>query len=94
MKLIVGITGASGSIYALNLLKSLRDQTNIEVHLVISKPAEIVIKHELDLSKEELQKFATYYYEINDFLSPLASGSQQFDAMIIIPCCNCTRAHN
>ncbi|MFX1518534.1 MAG: UbiX family flavin prenyltransferase [Promethearchaeota archaeon] len=86
MKLVVGITGASGSIYAFNLLKFLRDQTTTEVHLVISKPAEIVIKHETEMSKEELQKFATYSHEINDFLSPLASGSQQFDAMIILPC--------
>lgn len=86
MKLVIGISGASGAIYALHLLKFLRDQTNIEKHLVISHPAEIVIKHELEMSKEEIQKFATHYYEIDDFLSPLASGSQQFDAMIILPC--------
>jgi 4-hydroxy-3-polyprenylbenzoate decarboxylase len=86
MKLVIGVSGASGAIYALNLLKFLRDQTNTEVHLVISKPAEIVIKHELEMSKKEFQKFADFSYEINDFLSPLASGSQQFDAMIVIPC--------
>ncbi len=86
MKLVVGVTGASGVIYALKLLKFLQEQTSSEVHLVISNPAEIVIEHELEMDKKEFQKFAAYSYEIDDFLSPIASGSQQFDAMIIIPC--------
>jgi 4-hydroxy-3-polyprenylbenzoate decarboxylase len=86
MKVVIGVTGASGVIYALELLKFLREQTSSEIHLVISNPGEIVIKHELEMSKKEFQRFANFSYEIDDFLSPLASGSQQFDAMIIIPC--------
>ena len=86
MKLVIGITGASGVIYALELLKFLQEHTSSEVHLVISNPAEIVIEHELEMSKREFQKFAAFFYEIDDFFSPIASGSQQFDAMIIIPC--------
>jgi 4-hydroxy-3-polyprenylbenzoate decarboxylase len=86
LKLVIGVTGASGVIYALELLKFLQEQTNSEIHLVISNPGEIVIEHELEMSKKEFQNLASFSYEIDDFLSPLASGSQQFDAMIIIPC--------
>ena len=67
MKLVIGITGASGAIYALQLLNFLREHTSSEIHLVISNPGEIVIEHELEMSKKEFQNLASFSYEINDF---------------------------
>jgi len=85
MKVVVGISGASGATYALSLLKVLKEK-GVETHLVISKPAEIIIRSELNLEKEDFFKYAMKHYDINDLAAPIASGSQKFDAMVIIPC--------
>ncbi len=85
MRVIVGISGASGVIYALAFLKALKEK-GVETHLIISKPAEIIIKSELGLEKESFFEYATKHYDIYDFAAPVASGSQKFDAMVIIPC--------
>jgi len=85
MKVVVGISGASGVTYALSLLKVLKKK-GVETHLVISRPAEIIIKSELNLKMEDFFKYATKHYDINDLAAPIASGSQNFDAMVIIPC--------
>lgn len=85
MKIVVGITGASGMIYALTFLKTLKEK-GIETHLIISKPAEIIIKSELGLERSDFFKYVTKHYAIDDLEAPIASGSQEFDAMVIIPC--------
>lgn len=85
-KLVVAITGASGSIYASLLLKGLqqiRSQWN-EVALVFSDNAKAVWKTELDTTSYE--QFDFPIYTKHDFSAPFASGSGQFDTMIIIPC--------
>ncbi len=85
MKLVVAITGASGVIYGKRLLEVLRTK-KVETHLVISKAAEKIIEHELGTTKEPLEKLATYVYEVNDWSSPIVSGSFKTDGMIIAPC--------
>lgn len=85
MKLIVAITGGSGSIYGVCLLKTLH-QMNIETHLVISKMGEDVIYHECGIEKEELKEYCTHYHDIKDLHAPIASGSFKTHGMIIIPC--------
>lgn len=85
-KLVVAITGASGSIYASLLLKGLqqiRSQWN-EVALVFSDNAKAVWKTELGTTSYE--QFDFPIYTKHDFSAPFASGSGQFDTMIIIPC--------
>ncbi|CAB3288752.1 Flavin prenyltransferase UbiX [Methanocaldococcus lauensis] len=84
MKIIVCITGASGVIYAKRLLEVLKDK--VEVDLIISNSAKKIIRKELNIDWKELIKFATNYYENDDFFSPIASGSNKFDAVIVIPC--------
>lgn len=83
MKLIVAVTGASGSVYAENLLKTAK-KMEIETHLIISKAAEKVIKHELG-SVNELKGLSDYIYGPDDLESPLASGSFVVNGMIIVP---------
>ncbi|MEO3404857.1 UbiX family flavin prenyltransferase [Mucilaginibacter sp. CAU 1740] len=85
-KIIVAITGASGSIYAsllLNKLVQLRDQI-AEVGVVMSDNAKDVWRFELD--NEEYTKLPFKFYDKKDFMAPFASGSAKFDTMIIVPC--------
>lgn len=79
------MTGASGAIYGKHLLETLREK-EVETHLIISKAAEKVIDHELELTKQDLKKLATHAYEIDDLNAPIVSGSFKTDGMIIMPC--------
>jgi 4-hydroxy-3-polyprenylbenzoate decarboxylase len=86
MKIAVAITGASGSIYAQLLLQKLsylKDQLQ-EVSVVMSANAKFVWHTEL--GNEQYKDFPFRYFEKMDFLAPFASGSAQYDALIIIPC--------
>jgi len=85
MRLIVAVTGASGVIYAKRLLEVLQAK-NIETHLTVSKAAEKVVAHELEMSKKDLEKLATCAYGVDDLGAPILSGSFKTDGMIIIPC--------
>jgi 4-hydroxy-3-polyprenylbenzoate decarboxylase len=85
LRLIVAITGASGVVYGKRLLEVLREK-KVETHLIASKAAEKVIEHELDITKRELEKLASYVYDVNDLTAPIVSGSFQTDGMIVIPC--------
>jgi flavin prenyltransferase len=84
-KIIIGITGASGTNYALTLLKSLKKQ-KIEVHLIISEWAEKVLKEETGKKVSELKKLAFKNYDNNDLAARISSSSFLVDGMIILPC--------
>jgi 4-hydroxy-3-polyprenylbenzoate decarboxylase len=87
-KIVIAVTGASGSIYALQIINSLNKsdmQKQIkEVNIVFSSNARDVWLHELGSFNEAEIPFKTY--EKNDFNAPFASGSSGFDIMIVIPC--------
>lgn len=85
MRLVVGISGASGVIYGVRLLQELKKK-NIETHLVVTQVAEKILGHETNFEKQSLIKVATFYYEIDDFGAPIASGSFLTHGMVIIPC--------
>ncbi len=82
MKIIVGITGASGSIYGLRLIKKLTE-LNIETHLIISPAGEAVMDHELP--GWTLPDEATRH-DPDDLFAQVASGSFKTDGMVIAPC--------
>jgi 4-hydroxy-3-polyprenylbenzoate decarboxylase len=84
-RLIVGITGASGAIYGLKVLKALRE-IEIETHLVISRSGRITAAHELEVSVSELVKLADVVYRIDDIGAAISSGSFRTMGMIIAPC--------
>jgi len=84
-KLIVGITGASGSLYAVQLLRLLL-QVEVEIHAIISNAGRLVLKHEMGLTPEDLLQYVTKWYDAADFAAPMSSGSSGFDAMIVLPC--------
>jgi len=83
-KIIVAITGASGSIYAKLLLDFLSTQNNIEVGVVMSENAKTVWAHELE--NENYKDYSFAFYEKNNFYAPFASGSAKYDTMIVVPC--------
>jgi len=85
LRLIVAITGASGVIYGKRLLEVLRDK-GVETHLIVSKAAETVIEHELEMAKKDLERLAQYVYSWDDLSAPFMSGTFQTDGMIIVPC--------
>lgn len=85
MKIVVGISGGSGAIYGLSLLKSLKE-LNIETHLVVSKMGEYVMNHECGISLNDLKDLSTYYHDNKNFAAPISSGSFKVDKTIIVPC--------
>ncbi|MCI4668774.1 MAG: UbiX family flavin prenyltransferase [Bacteroidia bacterium] len=81
-KIVVAITGASGSIYAQRFLHYLTQVSDIEVGVVMSKNAPDVWQHELD----EVANLPFPIYDRTDYRAPFASGSARYEHMIIIPC--------
>jgi 4-hydroxy-3-polyprenylbenzoate decarboxylase len=85
MRLVIGITGASGAIYAKRLLEVLKAK-KVEVDLVITPAGEYTIKYELGVTSEELCTLATECWDNSDTAADIASGSQLRDGMVIVPC--------
>ncbi|MBD1428149.1 UbiX family flavin prenyltransferase [Sphingobacterium litopenaei] len=86
-KIIVAITGASGSIYAkvlLDKLTTIGSEQIADVGVVMSDNAKDVWKYEL--GNESYKDYAFPFYSKNDFMAPFASGSAQYDSMIVCPC--------
>ncbi len=85
-RLVIGVTGATGLVYALKLLDLLQDQP-IETHLIVSKAAELTLHHELPGFKvKDLTSRAKVVHPINDLAAGPASGSFRTRGMVIIPC--------
>jgi len=86
MKIIVGISGASGAIYGWRLLEQLHARGDVEVHLILTRSGEKTLHLELGKSLGDAKKLAHYHYPVEDISSRLASGSCQTDAMVVAPC--------
>ncbi len=84
-KIILAITGASGSLYAVRFLKVLQ-QSDVEVHGIISTAGRLVMQHELGLTPEDLGKYIAHWHAVDDFAAPVSSGSSRFEAMVVLPC--------
>ena len=85
MRLIVGITGATGVIYGVRLLERLRE-AGVETHLVISRWGARTLLHETPYSREQVEALASEVYAPNDMGAAIASGSFQTEGMVIAPC--------
>jgi flavin prenyltransferase len=84
-RLIVGISGASGTIYGVRLLELLR-QAEIETHLVMSKSAEMTLAYETDFKPKDVRALASVHYSVTDIGAAISSGSFPTMGMIIAPC--------
>ncbi len=86
MRLVVGISGSSGIIYGIRLLEVLSERKDIEVYLIITRAAELILREELSKSKESVVKLAEHFYEPDEMDAPIASGSFSIDGMVVVPC--------
>lgn len=85
-RIIIGISGASGSIYGLRLLEKLRAQDSSELHLVLSRSGEKTLYLETGKLASEVRHLAHVTYAHEDIGARIASGSYPVDAMIVAPC--------
>lgn len=86
VKIIVGMSGASGVIYGVRLLEVLRDVAEVETHLVMSDAAKLNIAVETDLETQDVISLADYSYSNKDIGASIASGSFKTDGMVVAPC--------
>ena len=86
MRVVVGISGASGAIYGLRLLERLRQRPETEVHLILTHAGEKTLQLETGKLAADLQQLAHVWHPIENIGSPLASGSFPTDGMVIAPC--------
>jgi flavin prenyltransferase len=86
LRIIVGVTGASGALYPLRLLQRLASRKDIEIHLILSRAGEKTLFFETGRKGAELKAMAHFSWPLEDIAAPLASGSFQSEGMIIAPC--------
>ncbi len=86
MKIIIGISGASGSVYGVRLLERLRPIKTVELHLVWTRSGEKTLFLETGKNIAEIRTLAAYSYSPEDISARLASGSYPVDAMVVAPC--------
>lgn len=84
-RIIVGVSGASGVIYAYRLIQVLAD-SGIEVHFVASKAGLEVLEYECGLTMVQLTQMVHKIYDVNRIDSAIASGSFPCESMVIVPC--------
>jgi polyprenyl P-hydroxybenzoate/phenylacrylic acid decarboxylase-like protein len=85
-RLIVGITGATGAVYGVEILKTLESADDWESHLVLSDAGALNVWHELKMKRREVEKLADVAYHPKDIAATISSGSYLTDGMVIAPC--------
>jgi 4-hydroxy-3-polyprenylbenzoate decarboxylase len=85
-RLIVAITGASGAVYGVRLLKALRSAPDAETHLMVTPAGWMNVEQELGLSRREVEALAHAVHSVKDVGASVASGSFATDGMVVAPC--------
>ena len=85
-RLVIGIAGASGVIYAVRLLEVLRDVPNVETHLVLSDAARQTIGYETNFTVEKVMELADVQHSIKNIAASISSGSFKTMGMVVVPC--------
>lgn len=86
MELVIGVTGASGTIYAVKLLETLRKTEGVNTHVIFSDYAWVNLKIETGYTKEAILELADYSYDNSDLAASVASGSFPVAGVVILPC--------
>lgn len=86
MRLIIGISGASGVIYGIRLLEVLHGLEEVETHLILSSTAKMNISCETDWQLADVEALADEVHNINNVGANISSGSYKTSGMIIVPC--------
>lgn len=86
-RLILAITGASGSVYGVRLLQALAVRGDVDVHLIVTRAGRLTLAQELpDLRPGDLNAMARVVYDTRDIGADIASGSFRTDGMLVAPC--------
>ena len=85
MRLIVGISGATGSVYGVRLLEALKEK-KIETHLIVTSTAKQILLQEMSYSINKIEELASHVHDNQDLGASISSGSFKTDGMIVIPC--------
>jgi len=85
-RIIVGISGASGSAYGYMALQALRSVGGIETHLVLTESARRTIQLETEMTGEDFEALADVVHRDEDLASTISSGSFVTDGMLVVPC--------
>lgn len=85
-RLIVAITGASGSIYGVRILEAMRAVEGWSTDLVLSSSALVTMTQELDRRREQVEGLATRVHNVRDIGAAIASGSYPSEGMVVAPC--------
>ncbi len=85
-RLVVGVSGATGVVYAVRLLQVLKAVPDVETHLVLSAPARRTLAEETDVSPKDLEECAAAVYDNRDIGAAVASGSFRTAGMALVPC--------
>lgn len=86
MRIVIGITGSSGAIYAREFVK----QCDGDKYLIVSRWGKVLLKDELGIGVKELLPYVKNEFSDEDLTGPMASGSNRFDAFVILPCSTST----
>ena len=86
MRIIVGITGATGIIYGIRLLEVLQSLDSIETHLIITSAAKQTIVYETNYTVAQVKALGSVVYDNHDIGAGISSGSFHTDGMVIVPC--------
>jgi 4-hydroxy-3-polyprenylbenzoate decarboxylase len=85
-RLVVGISGASGAVLGIELLKAMREMDGWETHLVVSNGGQRTIAHETAFSMEQVAALADRFHPIEDVGALIASGTFKTAGMVVVPC--------
>lgn len=86
MRTVVGITGSSGAVYAVEFLKRCPG----DKFLIVSKWGKALLKDEVKMTEQDLRPFVKRQFPNDDLTAPTASGTNRFDAYVILPCSTST----
>jgi 2,5-furandicarboxylate decarboxylase 2 len=85
-RLIVGVTGATGAVYGVEVLRTLKTVEGWESHVILSDAGALNLWHELRMKRKELEKLADFAYHPKDIAATISSGSFLTEGMVIAPC--------
>ncbi|MBQ7705793.1 MAG: UbiX family flavin prenyltransferase [Selenomonadaceae bacterium] len=86
MRVIVGITGASGIVIAVELLQRLKQMEGVETHLIITEGGALTIRDETNFDVYSINRLADVVYNVHEMDAAIASGSFVTEGMVIVPC--------
>ena len=84
-RVVVGITGASGAIYGVEIVRALQAM-EVETHLIMTPTSHVTLAQETDLQPAQVEVLASQTYAVGDLAAPLASGSFEPHGMVVAPC--------